>query len=143
VISLFTQAATLIGLFKTARLLRLVRVARKLDRYSEYGLAVVILLTCLFTLCAHWLACIWHAIGNFELTNQNGWIWSLAKDLGMNYNTSNPATGPQLHDRYITALYFTLTSLTTVGFGNISPNTNAEKAFSICVMIVGGTYFSI
>ena len=34
------EQTTLIGLLKTARLLRLVRVARKLDRYSEYGAAV-------------------------------------------------------------------------------------------------------
>lgn len=115
-------------------------MARKLDRYSEYGLAVVILLTCLFTLCAHWLACIWHAIGVIELPQQKGWIWSLTNDLGINFNASDPnSNGPQFDDRYITALYFTLTSLTTVGFGNISPNTNAEKSFSICVMIVGGT----
>lgn len=60
------QTTTLIGLLKTARLLRLVRVARKLDRYSEYGAAVLILLMASFALIAHWLACIWYAIGNVE-----------------------------------------------------------------------------
>lgn len=55
----FKQTTTLIGLLKTARLLRLVRVARKLDRYSEYGAAVLFLLMCTFALIAHWLACIW------------------------------------------------------------------------------------
>lgn len=54
------QTTTLIGLLKTARLLRLVRVARKLDRYSEYGAAVLFLLMCTFALIAHWLACIWY-----------------------------------------------------------------------------------
>lgn len=49
------------GLLKTARLLRLVRVARKLDRYSEYGAAVLFLLMCTFALIAHWL-------GNIEKT---------------------------------------------------------------------------
>lgn len=39
--------------------------------------------------------------------------------------------------RYITALYFTFTSLTSVGFGNVAPNTDAEKIFTICVMLVG------
>ena len=34
------QTTLIITLLKTARLLRLVRVARKLDRYSEYGAAV-------------------------------------------------------------------------------------------------------
>lgn len=55
-----TQTTTLIGLLKTARLLRLVRVARKIDRYSEYGAAVLILLMATFALIAHWLACIWY-----------------------------------------------------------------------------------
>ncbi|OTF79728.1 hypothetical protein BLA29_012863, partial [Euroglyphus maynei] len=44
------QTTTLIGLLKTARLLRLVRVARKIDRYSEYGAAVLILLVAGFAL---------------------------------------------------------------------------------------------
>lgn len=56
------QTTTLIGLLKTARLLRLVRVARKIDRYSEYGAAVLILLMATFALIAHWLACIWYVI---------------------------------------------------------------------------------
>lgn len=42
-----------------------------------------------------------------------------------------------LQSRYITALYFTFTSLTSVGFGNVAPNTDAEKIFTICVMLVG------
>jgi len=39
----------------------------------------------------------------------------------------------------ITALYFTFSSLTSVGFGNVSPNTNSEKVFGICVMLIGCT----
>ena len=109
-------------------------MARKLDRYSEYGTAVVILLTGLFTLIAHWLACIWHGIGNSEDSNEFGWIQELKKNLNLNYNS----TGPDVQTRYITALYFTLSSLTSVGFGNVSPNTDAEKIFSVCVMIIGG-----
>ena len=49
------EGGYLIGLLKTARLLRLVRVARKLDRYSEYGAAILFLLMCTFALIAHWL----------------------------------------------------------------------------------------
>ncbi|XP_006833627.1 PREDICTED: potassium voltage-gated channel subfamily H member 6 isoform X2 [Chrysochloris asiatica] len=86
------ETTTLIGLLKTARLLRLVRVARKLDRYSEYGAAVLFLLMCTFALIAHWLACI--------------------------------------------------CSLTSVGFGNVSPNTNSEKVFSICIMLVGSLMYA-
>nr|XP_045230536.1 potassium voltage-gated channel subfamily H member 6 isoform X6 [Macaca fascicularis] len=139
------ETTTLIGLLKTARLLRLVRVARKLDRYSEYGAAVLFLLMCTFALIAHWLACIWYAIGNVErpyLEHKIGWLDSLGVQLGKRYNGSDPASGPSVQDKYVTALYFTFSSLTSVGFGNVSPNTNSEKVFSICVMLIGSLMYA-
>ncbi|XP_077415516.1 potassium voltage-gated channel subfamily H member 6a isoform X2 [Vanacampus margaritifer] len=143
------QTTTLIGLLKTARLLRLVRVARKLDRYSEYGAAVLFLLMCTFALIAHWLACIWYAIGNVERTSSArvgvmkiGWLDNLAEQIGKQYNNSDAASGPSIKDKYVTALYFTFSSLTSVGFGNVSPNTNPEKIFSICVMLIGSLMYA-
>uniref|UniRef100_A0A3B3R4F8 Potassium voltage-gated channel subfamily H member 7 n=1 Tax=Paramormyrops kingsleyae TaxID=1676925 RepID=A0A3B3R4F8_9TELE len=139
------ETTTLIGLLKTARLLRLVRVARKLDRYSEYGAAVLMLLMCIFALIAHWLACIWYAIGNVEkpyLEHNIGWLDNLGVSIGKNYNYSDPNSGPSIKDKYVTALYFTFSSLTSVGFGNVSPNTNSEKIFSICVMLIGSLMYA-
>ncbi len=49
------------------RLLRLGRVARKLDNYLEYGAATLLLLLCAYILVAHWLACIWYTIGEYEV----------------------------------------------------------------------------
>ncbi|KAI1889003.1 hypothetical protein AGOR_G00174580 [Albula goreensis] len=136
------ETTTLIGLLKTARLLRLVRVARKLDRYSEYGAAVLFLLMCTFALIAHWLACIWYAIGNVERNGSIGWLHSLGDQLGKHYNETDPRSGPSIKDKYVTALYFTFSSLTSVGFGNVSPNTNSEKIFSICVMLIGSLMYA-
>uniref|UniRef100_A0A8C4QQW5 Cyclic nucleotide-binding domain-containing protein n=1 Tax=Eptatretus burgeri TaxID=7764 RepID=A0A8C4QQW5_EPTBU len=137
------ETTTLIGLLKTARLLRLVRVARKLDRYSEYGAAVLMLLMCMFALIAHWLACIWYAIGNMERPDNGiGWLDQLGEQIGKQYNITNAASGPSIKDKYVTALYFTFSSLTSVGFGNVSPNTNYEKIFSICVMLIGSLMYA-
>ncbi|XP_064420119.1 potassium voltage-gated channel subfamily H member 7 [Latimeria chalumnae] len=139
------ETTTLIGLLKTARLLRLVRVARKLDRYSEYGAAVLMLLMCIFALIAHWLACIWYAIGNVErpyLVHKIGWLDTLGQQIGKRYNDSDASSGPSIKDKYVTALYFTFSSLTSVGFGNVSPNTNSEKIFSICVMLIGSLMYA-
>ncbi|CAO2603600.1 Potassium voltage-gated channel subfamily H member 2 [Lemmus lemmus] len=138
------EVGLLIGLLKTARLLRLVRVARKLDRYSEYGAAVLFLLMCTFALIAHWLACIWYAIGNMEqphMDSRIGWLHNLGDQIGKPYNSSGLG-GPSIKDKYVTALYFTFSSLTSVGFGNVSPNTNSEKIFSICVMLIGSLMYA-
>ncbi|XP_049543350.1 potassium voltage-gated channel unc-103 isoform X3 [Anopheles darlingi] len=139
------ETTTLIGLLKTARLLRLVRVARKIDRYSEYGAAVLVLLMATFALIAHWLACIWYAIGNAErplLKAKIGWLDALAQDTQEYYFPNNTGGGPSVKSRYVTALYFTFTSLTSVGFGNVAPNTDAEKIFTICVMLVGSLMYA-
>ncbi|XP_050450077.1 potassium voltage-gated channel subfamily H member 2 isoform X10 [Cataglyphis hispanica] len=138
------ETTTLIGLLKTARLLRLVRVARKIDRYSEYGAAVLLLLMATFALIAHWMACIWYAIGNAErptLKSKVGWLDILANDTHQFYFHNNTG-GPSIKSRYITALYFTFSSLTSVGFGNVAPNTDAEKIFTIVVMLIGSLMYA-
>uniref|UniRef100_A0A3B4GD92 Voltage-gated delayed rectifier potassium channel KCNH4 n=1 Tax=Pundamilia nyererei TaxID=303518 RepID=A0A3B4GD92_9CICH len=131
---------SLVHLLKTVRLLRLLRLLQKLDRYSQYSAMVLTLLMSVFALLAHWMACIWYMIGRKELeTNDNwdiGWLHELGKRLETPYVNSTVG-GPTVHSSYIAALYFTLSSLTSVGFGNVCANTDAEKIFSICIMLIG------
>ncbi|EGT45636.1 hypothetical protein CAEBREN_28573 [Caenorhabditis brenneri] len=140
------ETTTLIGLLKTARLLRLVRVARKLDRYSEYGAAVLLLLMATFALIAHWLACIWYAIGSAELSHKEyTWLHQLSKQLTQPYTSTNgtvPTGGPTLKSRYVTSLYFTLSTITSIGFGNVSATTDSEKIFTIIMMILGSLMYA-
>ena len=61
-------------MLKVARLLRLARLLQKLDRYYQYSVIVLTLLMAMFTVLAHWLACIWYLIGREEVeTNQANW----------------------------------------------------------------------
>ncbi len=46
--------------------------------------------------------------------------------------------GPTVFEAYVTALYFTLSCMTSVGFGNVSSATVLEKVFAVCMMILGG-----
>ena len=43
---------------------------------------------------------------------------------------------------YINAFYFILTTITTVGYGDINGTTTYELLFSMCVEFVGLTFFS-
>ena len=36
---------------------------------------------------------------------------------------------------YVTALYFTMTCMTSIGFGNVAADTDTEKTFTLCMMI--------
>ena len=181
---------------KILRLMRVVRVARTLDHYIEYGAAVLILLVFMFVLIAHWLACVWYTIGDHELTDavqfhparwslwnstslrydavQFGWLSTLVCDTSADClddpavlplpevsdgdeadATITPADRgrlmikdsitpdvrrPSVAMSYLTALYYTLSCITSVGFGNVSATTQNEKIFSVCTMILGGKY---
>uniref|UniRef100_A0A672FCP4 Potassium voltage-gated channel, subfamily H (eag-related), member 5b n=1 Tax=Salarias fasciatus TaxID=181472 RepID=A0A672FCP4_SALFA len=147
--------SSLFSSLKVVRLLRLGRVARKLDHYLEYGAAVLVLLVCVFGLVAHWLACIWYSIGDYEVIDEatntikmDSWLYQLAISIGSpyRYNASGSGQwegGPGKDSLYITSLYFTMTSLTTIGFGNIAPTTDGEKIFSVAMMMVGWKKFNV
>ncbi|XP_072301037.1 voltage-gated delayed rectifier potassium channel KCNH8 isoform X1 [Eucyclogobius newberryi] len=53
------------------------------------------------------------------------------------------AGGPSMRSSYVTSLYFALSSLTSVGFGNVSANTDSEKIFSICTMLIGALMHAV
>ncbi|KAH9632818.1 hypothetical protein HF086_016299 [Spodoptera exigua] len=139
---------SLFSALKVVRLLRLGRVVRKLDRYLEYGAAMLILLLCFYMLVAHWLACVWYSIGRSDADSglQYSWLWKLANvtQSPYSYVWSNESDGPELVNgpsrktMYVTALYFTMTCMTSVGFGNVAAETDNEKIFTICMMIVAG-----
>ena len=136
---------TLLGFLKVFRLLRLGRVARKIDKYLEYGASTFFLLMLSFCLVAHWFACLFYLIAtHYDKYDPHGWLQILGNQVGTPYKMKNGTneldltTGPTIASKYVSALYYTLTSLTTIGFGNISPNTTAEKLFASITMLLGG-----
>ncbi|KAI8435134.1 hypothetical protein MSG28_003511 [Choristoneura fumiferana] len=128
---------------KLTRLLRLARLLQKMDRYSQYSALILTLLMLSFSLVAHWLACIWFIIAEKEIENHKnetwdlGWIHNLAERLKM------PVPNISHSESYVTALYFTCSSLTSVGFGNVSANTLPEKVFSILTMLIGALMHAV
>ncbi|KFV78264.1 Potassium voltage-gated channel subfamily H member 1, partial [Struthio camelus australis] len=146
--------SSLFSSLKVVRLLRLGRVARKLDHYIEYGAAVLVLLVCVFGLAAHWLACIWYSIGDYEVIDEDtntirpeSWLYQLGMSIGTPYRFNASGFGkweggPSKDSVYISSLYFTMTSLTSVGFGNIAPTTDGEKIFAVAMMMIGSLLYA-
>ncbi|KAK3784582.1 hypothetical protein RRG08_003390 [Elysia crispata] len=142
--------STLFSALKVVRLLRLGRVVRKLDHYLEYGAAMLVLLILVFILFAHWFACIWYSIGWMELLSgiEYGWLPELANVTKEPFTSPNTTAsddllgGPSKEMRYLTALYFTLSCMTGVGFGNVAANTQTEKLFSVFMMIIGSLLYA-
>uniref|UniRef100_A0A3Q2QQD6 Potassium voltage-gated channel subfamily H member 8 n=1 Tax=Fundulus heteroclitus TaxID=8078 RepID=A0A3Q2QQD6_FUNHE len=124
---------SVVHLLKTVRLLRLLRLLQKMDRYSQHSTVVLTLLMSMFALLAHWMACIWYIIVLESILKTD----RLESPYGGMVEVNATGSGPSIRSVYIASLYFTLSSLTSVGFGNVSANTDAEKIFSVCIMLIG------
>lgn len=143
------------GFLKTIRLIRLIRIAPKLQKFSEYGIALLLLLLALFGLVGHWLACVFYAIAYIERPTlpepKYSWLDHLAEKYNMPYHENNSESGPDLKSKYITALFFTLTSLTSVNLYIYNFEINTNKIYfclnerSVLVMFrqlqIGRKYF--
>uniref|UniRef100_A0A915KB24 PAS domain-containing protein n=1 Tax=Romanomermis culicivorax TaxID=13658 RepID=A0A915KB24_ROMCU len=119
------KISSLPSALKVAHLLRLGRVARKLDNYLEYGAATLILLLGAYLLVARWLACIWYTLGEYEIKEYfqlsspikdashigKGWLFRLAEETQQPFSydingLQNPRLmgGPGKESEYISAL---------------------------------------
>ncbi len=106
-----------LNFFRLARCLKLFRAVQTLKRARHSSLfnpnvVRMILLIFWILIAAHLVAC--------------GWVFIEGDIPG----TSNS-------DQYIRALYWTITTIATIGYGDITPKTTVQILFTICVEIIG------
>jgi Cyclic nucleotide-binding domain/Ion channel len=108
----------LLDLLRFAKLLRVAQLLHQRRRGAVQYNPIFRLSRFVFWLglSAHWLACGWLA------------LHTLATDMpGMT--------------QYLHALYWCVTTLTTVGYGDVTPTTDAQKVYTMVVMVLGvGVY---
>jgi CRP-like cAMP-binding protein len=84
---------------------------------------------------SHIFACYWFAIGTYhEGTGHDGGETSWVAFEGYSDST--------VGEQYMAALYYILTTFSTVGYGDIAPVNELEQAFSCAAMIMGAGIFT-
>ncbi|CAH8560596.1 unnamed protein product [Dicrocoelium dendriticum] len=142
------HTTNLLNALKVVRLLRLWRVLRKLDQYLEYVATILLIMIFCFILLAHWLACVWYMVGMNDIKQNvyHGWIIHLMNEtMGCRNWTAvihSEDALPPPSMLYMTSLYFTLSLVTSIGFGNVAANTTAEKIVSVIFMIIGAFVYA-
>ena len=127
-----------IPLFLWLRLLRLIRIQHLFvilrrwqgHHWANPGYLRLSRFFIIIMLFVHLTACFWYLAAHLAGFPEKSWV------VLAHLRDSDPAT------IYIRSLYWTVTSLTTVGYGDIVAHLNYEYIFAIVVMITGASMYA-
>ncbi|TYZ61505.1 hypothetical protein PybrP1_006829 [[Pythium] brassicae (nom. inval.)] len=128
------QLARLFRLFRLLRLFRMLSILRILNRL-EYALLLRSTVSSIVKFCflvcftSHWLSgsCFFYLIGEGDGA---GWV------------AERGLSDASIYDRYVTAFYWAIMTMTTVGYGDVHPVNTRERIFAIAAMGVGAWIFA-
>jgi hypothetical protein len=129
------SATTLISFLRFPRLLRGIHcfeIFKRWENNVNVNSAVIrmIQLIMMIFLIDHWVACLWFFIGDAARFAGESWLTTASLDF------APPIT------QYMSSLYWSITTLTTVGYGDITPTTDLEIAFTLTVMFLGVSMYA-
>eukprot|EP00750_Incisomonas_marina_P030973 INCI7688.2.p1 GENE.INCI7688.2~~INCI7688.2.p1 ORF type:complete len:849 (-),score=84.98 INCI7688.2:1220-3766(-) len=125
------------SILKILRLFRLNALLKRLYLgtvdFQKY--LMLIKLCFVLMLAAHLIGCLFWGLFTFSdgtPTAPDGWIVSSGL-----HNAKDP------FDQYISTVYFALMTLTSIGYGDITPSTTSEMVFVVCVTVVGAILYAL
>lgn len=138
---------SLIRLVRLPRLYRLVRITRVLKTFSDLNKSewveklqemikikhsIVRLMSSFITVmvCLHIIACFWYFAAKLNNLGPNTWVYR--------HGYLDAGEG----ELYLASIYWALTTLATVGYGDITPGTNIERTLAMAWMVFGMLFFS-
>jgi len=128
-------AVSAVLLLRLPRLLRVVRLFVILRRYQQQswtntGALGIVKFLVVAALLIHWVACGWFVIAYLDGFPADSWAAS--------EQLEQATTGT----RYLRSLYWSIVTMTTVGYGDISPGRDVEYIFAIAVMLLGASLYA-
>lgn len=126
-------------IIKLMKLVRLVRIAKEKTKIFKYatdilklgeGLARLLFFSIVSFMVIHVIACLWIFFAGFSEEFIGTWM------------ESDEIKQMEDGDIYLIAVYFAVTTISTVGYGDISANNNIERVFCLIIMVIGVTLFT-
>lgn len=123
-----TRVMSLIRLTKFRRKLREFEYLLSSSELSTYIMAFRLLV--MMVIVSHWIACLWIYVSFGDYTNEQNWLVNsgLEDETYMNI--------------YITAMYWAIASMASVGYGDIKAANIGEKILSIVCIVIGSGIFT-
>ena len=144
----------LLELFKLLRLARIKKimatseVMRGLWERINIEIALSMKFIFMIALISHWIACIWGLIAYIEagtfgdgLLNNLNWISNWVEESYVDGGLY-PIGFSNAIPRYFLCLFWSIQSITSIGYGNIAPVTTVEYGFANALMLLCGVFWA-
>jgi len=107
-------------------------IFRNLENIIDFGEGFELFFVMFKVLCvAHIYACFWHYISFLEIQNHNTDTWLVVKGLENAF----------WMEKYLYSIYWALTTMVTVGYGDIVPQNRVEVGFCSFTILSGSMVF--
>jgi len=132
------RVVRVVRLLRLVKLMRLLRSGRLLARFEEnmsvdYNMLTLIKFVVMVLALAHWLACGFHLVVRMEEASLS-WVDQYFDGFG--------EPQPSISERYVAAFYWALVTMSTIGYGDVTPTTTAERCFGVVAMFAGTSIFA-
>jgi len=126
-------------MIKMAKILRVLKIIKQRSQLLKYlseflkiglGFERLFFFAIIFMVLCHILTCIWIITPSLVDKDKNAESWM------------DPFSDVNSGELYLTSMYYTITTMTTVGYGDINGGSALERAVSIVIMLVGVIAFS-
>jgi len=127
-----SQLVLLLSLFRLLRVVRFFAVLHRIEScdWMRAGYLRIIRFGLVLVIVAHWTACTWYGLASVDGFPADSWV------------AREELVDADAQTQYTRSLYWTITTLTTVGYGDISPGRNREYVLSIGVMLLGASMYA-
>jgi len=130
-------------LLKMVRVLKASRIFKRLENEISisFSLQSLIKFSMMVLFGGHWLACVWVMVGLLEWGNgNNNWITGFL-DLDGDGVINSPEEVNHF-SLYSASLYYAIMTISSIGYGDITPQSTAERWTCICIMLCGSAVWA-